>query len=144
MPIGSRYNGGGSIQGVVIEGQVDAGGSITPVSGGSSSSPQYVTAAQNTPTFTSIAVVAATAGDLFAADANRHGARLLNYTASPIYFAPTSLGATPASGAPSDVVPAAAAGLPGQYEFPYAPTVAYRYIGAGAGSGLTALVTEVW
>lgn len=111
--------------------------------GSSSTTPQYVTAAQGTPVFNSIPVAANTSGSLFTADANRRGARLLNYTASPIYFDIRTSG-DPASGAPSDVVPAATGGLPGQYEFPYAPTGAYRYIGAGAGSGLTALVTEVW
>lgn len=144
MAIGNRYNGGGALQGVVIEGNVAADGTISAPGGSSSTTPTFVTAAQGTPTFTGIDVVAATAGTLLAADTNRRGARLTNYTAAPIYFWPTVNGATPPSGAPADVVPAAASGLPGQYEFPYAPTVAFRYVGASAGSGVTGLGVEVW
>ena len=119
-------------------------GLIGPSTGSTSTTPTYVTAAQNTPTFSLITVAAATAGDLLTADATRHGARLLNYTAAPIYFWPTVNGATPPSGAPADVVPAAASGLPGQYEFPYAPTGAYRYVGASAGATTAGLGVEVW
>jgi len=119
-------------------------GVVTAPTGGSSTAPTFVTAAQGIPTFSLITVAAATAGDLLTADANRRGARLLNYTAAPIYFWPTVNGATPPSGAPADVVPAAASGLPGQYEFPYAPTVAFRYVGASAGATVAGLGVEVW
>lgn len=141
----ARYNGGGPLQGVVNEGSIDpTTGAVVPSPGTSSTSPTFVAAAQGVPTFSLITVAAATAGDLFTADANRRGARLLNYTAAPIYFWPTVNGATPPTGAPADVVPAASGGLPGQYEFPYAPTVAYRYVGASAGATVAGLGVEVW
>jgi hypothetical protein len=144
MAIGNRYNGGGPIAGVLIEGTTDGAGNITAPTGTTSTSPTFVTAAQSDPAFTLITVAAATAGDLLTANANRRGARLTNYTAAPIYFWPTANGPTPPSGAPADVVPAAASGLPGQYEFPYAPTVAFRYVGASAGATIAGLGVQVW
>jgi len=144
VAIGNRYNGGGPLSGVVIEGTVAADGTVSAPVGTSSTSPQFVTAAQSDPAFSLITVVANTAGDLFTANANRRGARLTNYTAAPIYFWPTSNGATPPSGAPADVVPAAASGIPGQFEFPYAPTVPFRYVGASAGATVAGLGVQVW
>lgn len=125
------------------DGSMNVGGA-NGTSVASTSNPVPVAAAQNVPVFSLITVVAAVAGDLLTADATRHGARLLNYTAAPIYFWPTVNGATPPTGAPADVVPAAAAGLPGQYEFPYAPVAAYRYVGASAGATVAGLGVEVW
>ena len=70
------------------------------------------------------------------------GVRVLNWTASPVYLALglSESGVVPASGAPSDVVPAAAAGLPGQYEAPFAPKQGLTALGASAGD----LTVAVW
>ena len=49
MAIGSRYNGGGALQGVVIEGNVAADGTITAPGGSSSTSPSFVKASSSVP-----------------------------------------------------------------------------------------------
>lgn len=94
---------------------------------------------QATVTQAKITIVAATAQTLFAASATANGARVLNWTASPVYISDGTTG-TPASGAPSDYVPAAASGVPGQYETPYAPVNGLRAVGASAGD----LTVETW
>jgi hypothetical protein len=48
------------------------------------------------------------------------GCRLVNWTASPVYIS-LGISGTPAQGAPSDYVPAAAGGVPGVLEFRYVP-----------------------
>ncbi len=94
---------------------------------------------QTTPTHTKVDLAANTAATIVAAGAAPNGARILNWTASPIYVAPGVAG-TPASGAPSDYIPAAAGGVPGQYEPPYKPVDGLRAVGASAGS----LTVETW
>lgn len=42
MAIGNRYNGGGALQGVVVEGSVDASGAVIAPTGGAAASPTYV------------------------------------------------------------------------------------------------------
>ena len=106
---------------------VDTAGN--PVAGG----------AQATPTHTKVDLVANQAATIVAAGTAPRGARILNWTASPVYVTPGSAG-VPASGAPSDYIPAAANGVPGQYEPPYAPVDGLRAVGASAGS----LTVEVW
>lgn len=92
-------------------------------------------------TATALTLVANTAADLMLADGTRRGARILNWTASPVYFVVGTAGTgTPASGAPSDFIPAADSGTPGQFEFPYAPTGDYRVVGASNGD----LTIETW
>lgn len=86
MPIGSRYNGGGSIQGVVIEGQVDATGAVVPVPGGSSSSPIVVRDAGGTATNRSGTITTgATAQVLAAANANRRYLNGQNRSTGDLY-----------------------------------------------------------
>ena len=91
-----------------------------------------VTSAQGAPTHETKTLVAATAQTILTADANRVGARILNFTAAPVYLAPGSVG-TPPTGGGSDYVPAAAAGVPGQWESPYRPVGGIRAVGASAG-----------
>jgi len=79
-----------------------------------------------------VTLEAATAATILAASALRTGARVLNWTASPVYVIPGVVG-TPASGAPSEYIPAAAAGVPGVWNCPYAPKAGLRAVGAGAG-----------
>lgn len=72
---------------------------------------------------------------LIAPNKSLAGARILNWTASPIYLAPGTLAVvgTPAAGAPSDFIPAAAAGVPGQYVAEFAPMSGLVAMGASAG-----------
>jgi len=77
-------------------------------------------------------ITADTPKTVLAADANRAGCRILNYTSSPIYITQGTAG-TPPSGAESDYIPAAAGGVPGQWEAPYRPTLGLRAVGAVAG-----------
>lgn len=143
MAIGNRYNGGGPLQGVVIEGQIDpATGQPVSPSGGSAASPTFVTNGQGTPTQTTVTLVAATAQTIIAANANIRGARILNWIADGVYLANGTAG-TPASGAPSDYIPAAIAGppvVPGQFEFAYAPVAGVRAVSATGGT----LTVETW
>lgn len=101
--------------------------------------PLTVRPAQSAPIATKVPLAAGVAATALAADADIQGARILNWTASPVYVAP-GMNGTPASGAPSDVVPAAADGLPGQFEPPFAPITGLRVIGASAGD----LTVERW
>lgn len=89
-------------------------------------------ATQTDPVAAKITLVAATAATALAANANAVGCRVLNWTASPVYIAQGVAG-TPDSGAPSDYIPAAASGVPGQWEAPYRPTTGLRVVGASAG-----------
>lgn len=91
-----------------------------------------VTSAQSAPTHETKTLVAATAQTILTADANRVGCRILNFTAAPVYLAPGTAG-TPPSGGGSDYVPAAASGVPGQWESPYRPVGGIRAVGAAAG-----------
>ena len=85
-----------------------------------------------TPVAVTKTLVAAAPQTLVAASGAIQGARILNYTTSPVYLAPGASG-TPANGAPSDFVPAAAAGVPGQWTSPYRPITGLRGVGASAG-----------
>lgn len=87
----------------------------------------------------SATLVANTAQTIIAAFADRRGMRVLNYTASPVYLSLGTTG-TPASGGGSDYIPAAVAGVPGQWEPPYAPVGGVRAVGASAGD----LTVTVW
>ena len=91
-----------------------------------------VTRAQGTPAHATETLAAATAKTILAPDANRIGARILNFTPAPVYLTPGTTG-TPASGGGADYVPAAASGVPGQWESPYRPVGGIRAIGASAG-----------
>lgn len=102
-------------------------------------SPNVVRQAQGTPTSSTKTLVANTAQTVISASATTNGARILNWTASPVYL-DNGVTGTPASTAPSDYVPAAASGVPGQYETPFAPKDGMRAVGASAG----ALTVIVW
>lgn len=88
--------------------------------------------AQNAPAATKSTLVADTALTILTADATRNGARVLNWTASPVYLTYGTTG-TPVSGAPSDFIPAAVSGVPGQWECAFAPVAGLRAVGAAAG-----------
>lgn len=108
--------------------------------GGSATSPTFVTNGQGTPTQTTVTLVAATAQTIITANANIRGARILNWIADGVYLANGTTG-TPASGAPSDYIPAAAAGpVPAQFEFAYAPVAGVRAVSATGGT----LTVETW
>lgn len=108
--------------------------------GGSATSPTFVTNGQGAPTQTTVTLVAATAQTIIAANANIRGARILNWIADGVYLANGTTG-TPASGAPSDYIPAAAAGpVPAQFEFAYAPVAGVRAVSATGGT----LTVETW
>lgn len=83
-------------------------------------------------TTTTETLAAGTPKTILAASASTTGARILNWTASPVYVTSGTTG-TPASGAPSDYIPAAASGVPGQWEPPYRPVDGLRAVGASAG-----------
>lgn len=91
--------------------------------------------AQTTIAATKMTLAAATPLAIVAPNKFLAGARILNWTASPIYLAPGTLASvgTPASGAPSDYIPAAAAGVPGQYVSEFAPMSGFVAVGASAG-----------
>ncbi len=99
---------------------------------GTNASPNIVREAQNAPTHATRTLAAATPQTIIAAGASANGARILNWTTAPVYVIPGEAG-TPVSGAPSDYIPAAASGVPGQYEPPYIPTGGLRAVGAAAG-----------
>jgi hypothetical protein len=85
-------------------------------------------------------LTAGTAATIIAANMNLRGARILNWITAPVYIANGTSG-TPASGAPSDYIPAAAAGpVPAQFEFPYAPVDGVRAVSATTGT----LTVETW
>lgn len=116
---------------------VAGGGGST---GGTTTNPTFVTSGQGTVTQTTITLAAGTAQTIIAASANLRGARILNWITAPVYIANGTTG-TPASGAPSDYIPAAAAGpVPAQFEFPYAPVDGVRAVCASAGT----LTVETW
>lgn len=139
MAVGNRYNGGGPLAGVVIEGQVDASGAVSTVPGSSSTTPTYAAAAQGVIASGPITLAAGVAQTLIGAFPDRRGMRILNYTASPVYLSNGTTG-TPVSGGGSDYIPAAAGGVPGQFEFPYAPVNGVRGVSAAAGD----LTVTVW
>lgn len=108
--------------------------------GGTSTNPTFVTSGQGTVTQTTITLVAGTAQTIIASNANIRGARILNWITAPVYLANGTTG-TPASGAPSDYIPAAAAGpVPAQFEFAYRPVDGVRAVCASAGT----LTVETW
>jgi hypothetical protein len=117
------------------------GGAPTVIAGAdgtgaaSANNPLPVYSAQGLIASGPITLVAATAQTIIGAFAGRRGIRVLNWTASPVYIGEGTTG-TPASGAGSDFIPAAASGVPGQWEPPYAPVNGLRAVGASAG-GLT-------
>lgn len=88
--------------------------------------------AQTTPSFVTQTLAAGVAATIIAANRSVAGARILNWTASPVYLSLGTTG-TPASGAPSDYIPAAAGGVPGQYVCEFAPVSGMRAVGAAAG-----------
>jgi hypothetical protein len=94
--------------------------------------PIPVTEAQGVIASGPITLVAATAQTIIGAFADRRGFYVLNYTASPVYLSLGTTG-TPASGGGSLYVPAAAAGVPGAFLFPFAPVTGVRAVGAAAG-----------
>lgn len=104
-----------------------------PGGAGSNTSPIYVAFAQGTIVQATATLVAATASTILTASATRLGARVLNWTASPVYVNFATLVGTPNSTAPSDYIPAAAAGVPGQLEPPFSPVNGIRAVGASAG-----------
>lgn len=99
--------------------------------------PLPVTDAQGVIAAGSVTLVANTTSQIIGAFADRRGLRVLNYTASPVYLSQGTSG-DPALGAGSDFIPAAVAGVPGQWEPPYAPVGGIRGQGASAG-GLTVI-----
>lgn len=157
LPV-SSVGGGGSTPTYNADGSLNNGGvngtsratAANPVPvvnevGGSpvsDSNPFSTQAAQSAPAFTAVTFAANTASVLMTASATRQGARILNYGASPLYFFIGTTG-TPGAGN-ADVIPAAASGLPGQYEFPYRPVGAYWAVTATAATGATAVVVETW
>jgi len=127
-------------QPVVMAGTVNPfTGVVTAPSGGSATAPTFVTNGQGTPTQTTVTLVAATAQTIIAANANIRGARILNWIADGVYLANGTAG-TPASGAPSDYIPAAAPPVPAQFEFAYAPVAGVRAVSATGGT----LTVETW
>lgn len=64
---------------------------------------------------TKVTLLANTAQLIVAKYNTWRGVRILNYTASPLYLS-FNASTTPTSDAASDYVPAAASGVPGQYE----------------------------
>lgn len=100
--------------------------------------PIPVTEAQGVIASGPVTLEAATAQTIIGAFPDRRGMMVLNYTDAPVYLAPGTSG-TPASGAGSICVPAATAGVPGSFVFPFAPVTGVRAVGASAG-GLTVTV----
>lgn len=91
-------------------------------------------------TQTTITLAAGTAQTIIPAGASINGARILNWITAPVYLTNGTTG-TPASGAPSDYIPAAAAGpVPAQFEFAYRPVDGVRAVCASAGT----LTVETW
>lgn len=108
--------------------------------GGASANPIFVATGQGTVTQTTITLAAETAQTIIAANANIRGARILNWIAAPVYITNGTAG-TPASGAPSDYIPAATSGpVPAQFEFAYSPVAGVRAVSATAGT----LTVETW
>lgn len=151
----NRYNGGGSLAGVVLvdaatgDPYVAGGGSGGAVGPGTAAAAARVTFASDAPTLAtskyqgliaqgSITLVAGVAQQIIGAFPGRVGMRVLNWTASIVYLG-NGITGTPASGAGSDYIPAAVGGVPGQWEPPYAPVDGVRAVGASAG-GLTVTV----
>lgn len=146
-------NGG---QPVSLTSLVDSTGAFVSVGGGatgpgtaagaqrvtyaSDGAPVPTSRAQGTVVTTAPTLVANTAQTILVASATTQGIRVLNWTASPVYVTIGTLAGTPPSGAGSDFIPAAAAGVPGQWEPPFAPVLGVRAVGASAG-GLT---VEAW
>lgn len=130
---GAFSGGGGTVSNPsVIAGQ-NGTGAATQIN------PLPVTEAQGVIASGPVTLVANTAQTIIAAFADRRGMRVLNYTASPVYLSLGTTG-TPTSGGGSDYIPAAAAGVPGQWEPPYAPVGGVRAVGASAGD----LTVTVW
>jgi hypothetical protein len=120
--------------------QPDGGFAISTAAGASNpSTPTYTAPAPGTLARSKVTLAANTAATLFLANTAALGCRLLNWTASIVYLNDGTTG-TPASGAPSDYIPAAASGVPGQFESPYPPTTGMRAVGASAGD----ITVETW
>lgn len=135
------YNAGqAAIRAVLVNPTTGADYVASGGGGGSSATPLFVTSGQNTVTQTTITLAAGTAQTIIPGDANINGARILNWITAPVYLANGTTG-TPASGAPSDYIPAAAAGpVPAQFEFAYRPVDGVRAVCASAGT----LTVETW
>lgn len=86
------------------------------------------------PSATSVTLEAGVAQTILADAKVITGVRLVNWTASPVYVQLGTSTGTPAAAGPSDVVPALANGLPGQYECPFGPVGGIRVVGASAGT----------
>lgn len=120
-----------------------SGGAPTVVAGANTTTaasqinPLPVTEAQGVIAAGSVTLAANTTSQIIGAFADRRGLRVLNYTASPVYLSQGVAG-DPTLGAGSDFIPAAASGVPGQWEPPYAPVGGIRGQGASAG-GLTVI-----
>lgn len=116
------------------------GVTLSGPSGGAASqtNPIPVTEAQGVIASGPVTLVAGTAQTIIGAFPDRRGMMVLNYTDAPVYLGLGTTG-TPASGAGSFYVPAAAAGVPGSFVFPFAPVTGVRAVGASAG-GLTVTV----
>lgn len=133
-----QYNAGQAPQRVVLVNPTTLDDYASGAS--TATSPSFVTSAQGTLTQTTVNLTAGTAATIIAANANIRGARILNWITAPVYIANGTSG-TPASGAPSDYIPAAATGpIPAQFEFPYAPVDGVRAVSATTGT----LTVETW
>lgn len=88
--------------------------------------------AQATITQTKYTFTAGQVQNIVPASATANGARILNFTSGAGYLMPGVTG-TPASGAPSDYIPAMGTAGPGQYETPYAPVTGLQLVSVAAG-----------
>lgn len=123
--------GGASGDPVVIAG-------ANPAAPATQTNPVPVTEAQGVIASGPFSLTAATAATIIGAFPDRRGMYVLNYIDAPVYLSLGTTG-TPASGAGSFYIPAAAAGVPGQFRFPFAPVGGVRAVSANAG-GLTVAV----
>lgn len=101
--------------------------------------PIPVTEAQGVIASGAFPLTAATAATIIGAFPDRRGMSVLNYIEAPVYLSLGTTG-TPASGAGSLYIPAAAAGVPGQWNPAFAPVGGVRAVCASAGS----LTVTVW
>ena len=97
MAIGNRYNGGGALQGVVIEGTADASGTVTAPTGASAASPSYVVAGAAPAGTNRSGTATTTSGGLsVAANASRRG--LVGQNISTVNIGFNEFGGTAAIG----------------------------------------------
>lgn len=117
---------------------VSADGTVNSQTGTSNTNPTYTAPAQGLIASGSVNLEAGVAATIMSALPGMRGIRILNYISAPVYIANGTSG-TPASGAGSDYIPAAAAGVPGVLNLPYVPVNGLRAVCASAG-GLTVTV----